>query len=164
MAATAPELRSLFTYDEGSGLLLNRIHRGTTARAGSEAGFKNGNGYRRVRVFGKQIYTHQIIWIMHYGALPPGEIDHIDGDPCNNRLENLRACDHASNTRNSAPRSHSRNPYKGVRRDPRTQKWTARIVHDKQAYYLGAYEAPEAAHAAYASAASRLHGEFARTG
>ena len=36
------------------------------------------------------LFYHQAVWIVCHGRWPKGEIDHIDGDRQNNRIENLR--------------------------------------------------------------------------
>lgn len=79
-----------------------------------------------------------------------------------NRLANLRLATHKQNMWNSPRRKHSRQPYKGVRKDTRNNRWTARISADGKIHFLGSYATAEHAHSAYMAAARRLHGEFAR--
>ena len=151
----------VFDYDAVTGILYNRISRGPNSPKGGEAGFENGNGYRRVGLGGVQAYTHQIVWIMHYGSLPIGEIDHVDGDAKNNRIENLRITDRYGNTQNTAKRSHSRQPYKGVRKT-KSGRWAARITANNQRSHLGTFSNPDEAYHAYCEASKALHGEFGR--
>jgi hypothetical protein len=86
-------------------------------------------------------------------------VDHINGDPWDNRRENLRICTHAQNLRNR--RKHlTSNPFKGVY--PRGATFMSRISFDGEGFNLGTYDTAEAAAFAYDAAAMHLHGEFAR--
>lgn len=39
----------------------------------------------------KKLRVHRVIWEMHNGSIPEGlVVDHIDGDPSNNKIDNLR--------------------------------------------------------------------------
>ena len=44
---------------------------------------------------------HGAVWAWHHGRLPEGEIDHIDGNERNNRIENLREVSGHENRMNS---------------------------------------------------------------
>ncbi|MCA8339501.1 AP2 domain-containing protein [Burkholderia multivorans] len=58
----------------------------------------------------------------------------------------------------------SYDPESGVSSHPNTSRWVARIQHGGKQHYLGMFDTPELAHAAYVAAAKRLHGEFANAG
>lgn len=160
---TQHRLKELFEYDPESGRLTNKTKRSNSMQIGAEAGFENGNGYRRVRLNGQQVYSHHVIWAMENGEWPSAEIDHIDGDPRNNRISNLRECDRFGNTQNTSKRAHSQQPYKGVHLN-KNGRWVAKVVSNKVIYRLGAFDTAEQAHAAYCKAAATLHGQFARVG
>ena len=69
-------------------------------RAGDPAGSKSQSGYS-VSWNRKGYRVHRIIWLLTYGTIDPTlVIDHIDGNPLNNRISNLRLVDHKVNTRN----------------------------------------------------------------
>jgi len=153
--------RALFKWDNDAGVLVNRVARAPNSPAGALAGFDNGNGYRRVSVEGRKYYTHQIVWALHYGELPVGEIDHIDANPLNNRIENLRLTDRTGNNQNTRKRAHSKQPYKGVSQI-KSGRWLARIGANNRLHRLGVFDTPELAYSAYCEGAKRLHGKFAR--
>lgn len=74
----------------------------------------NGKGYLRGMVNWRKMFAHRVIWAMHYGAWPVGEIDHINGDKADNRIVNLRDVSHGENTRNAAIRRDNRTGAVGV--------------------------------------------------
>lgn len=121
-------------------------------------------GHVCVGLMGGQYVAHRICWVLAGRSLPSPEmhLDHINGDPCDNRLSNLRIATYSQNNSNKRNRSDNSSGIKGVswRKDTRT--WDARIMVNKQQYYLGVFGTKELAAAAYANAAKRLHGEFAR--
>jgi hypothetical protein len=94
----------------------------------------------------------------------PGEIiDHINGDPSDNRKENLRIVTQSQNCKNlTTKRSNNSSGYKGVSWDSRKGKWMAKITVNYKAIYLGMYENKHDAAKAYNDAAEQYHGGFAR--
>jgi hypothetical protein len=105
------------------------------------------------------ILMHRVI----VNAPPNMQVDHINGDPLDNRKCNLRICTHAQNIHNQKPRKcgNRTSGFKGVSRDRRNGKWRARIHVADQEYWLGVFENERDAAAAYNEAARRYHGEFA---
>ncbi len=91
------------------------------------------------------------------------DVDHINGNPLDNRRSNLRVCTHAENQCNQKLRSSSGNPYKGVRLNKSGTRWWARISKNGKEQHLGTFATAEEAAAAYDEAAKQLSGEFART-
>lgn len=90
----------------------------------------------------------------------PGEIvDHINGNPLDNRKENLRICTMRQNRQNSA-KHQGRSRYKGVTMD--RDQWRARIRIDGKLISLGHYESEQMAAIAYNAAAMQAFGEYAR--
>ena len=85
--------------------------------------------------------------------------DHINRNPLDNRMVNLRICSHSQNTMNANPTSNSKSGYKGVFF---TGKHYAAIVHasGKRHYSPGLTTAKEAA-IEYNRLAKQYHGAFA---
>lgn len=99
---------------------------------------------------------------------PGFEVDYADGDTCNNRRSNLRACTRAQNARNRRITTTRRgrptaSRFKGVRLDRRRDTYSAQIMADGKTHYLGTFTGEIEAARAYDRAARALHGEFART-
>ena len=104
------------------------------------------------------ILMHRVIM----GAPTGMMIDHSDGDGTNNRRSNMRIATHAENMRNRRMSTNNTSGFKGVHWDKKSRKWCAQIRNNSVGRYLGLFDTPEAAHAAYVAASELLHGEFAR--
>ena len=113
---------------------------------------------------GKRIHLpiHRFIMGLPFGD--SREVDHIDGNPLNNQRANLRVCTGKENARNKRTPTKSRAGLKGVYWRESRKKWIAQITVNGVHTYLGSYNTPEEAHAAYCEAAPRYHGEYANFG
>ena len=94
-------------------------------RKGSVAGCLS-NGYIAIGVNRKVYYAHRIIFEMVHGYVP-SEIDHINGDRTDNRIENLRECSSSQNQMNRKTPTHNTSGHKNVRLDKRSGKWFAQV-------------------------------------
>jgi hypothetical protein len=105
-----------------------------------------------------RIGIHILILPCVEGYLP----DHIDLNGLNNRLCNLRPATNAENMHNKKISSINTSGYKGVVWNKPNNMWKAHIKMQGKTHYLGYYTTPEEAFNAYANAAFKYHGEFAR--
>lgn len=113
---------------------------------------------------GKKVETvsfHRTLFERHRGLLGKLQVDHINGNSLDNRLENLRACTMSQNLRNQAA-TRGRDLPKGVYRSPGTPSFTSRITVSGRLLYLGSFSTPKEAHDAYCRAAEKYFKEFAR--
>lgn len=90
------------------------------------------------------------------------EVDHINGNPLDNRLRNLRVCLHAENSKNRRRHRDNTSGAKGVHWNSRNRKWQALIQVDGQRIHLGCFNDPAEAAAAYEAAAELHFGAFKR--
>jgi hypothetical protein len=111
-------------------------------------------------VFNRKIKAARLAWLVTTGEWPKGEVDHINGDPSDNRRENLRICTHAENMMNRKMHKSNAIGIKGVYQN--RNKFRAQIRVNGKVYRLGSFCTPQDAGAAYLAAASKLHGEFVR--
>lgn len=110
---TLERINSLLAYDKNSGLFTWKESRGK-AKAGSEAGHVQA-GYRKITIDKLQIKLHRLAWFMTYGNWPKGQIDHIDGNKLNNKIDNLRDVPMSINMQNRYEQRKTSGLPRGVR-------------------------------------------------
>lgn len=69
-------------------------------KRGRKVGTVAANGYVMIRILGKVRLAHRLAWLLSYGEWPEFTIDHVNHQPHDNRLANLRDVPHAANARN----------------------------------------------------------------
>ncbi len=158
---TADRLRELLSYDPSTGLFTWLLSTGNRAPVGAVAG-SVGKGYVDIRIDQRLYKAHRLAWLYMTGEWPEQQIDHRDLNRANNRWDNLRVATNSQNHANTRAQSNNRSGFKGVSWSKAANKWMAQIVRDRCHTYLGLFDTPEDAHAAYCVAAERLFGEFAR--
>jgi hypothetical protein len=123
------------------------------------AGHKRTTGYVSVHLADVEVKAHQLAWFMHYGKWPTGMIDHINGNPSDNRIENLRDVTALVNNQNVRKASiNSKSKMLGACWNKASHKWQVQITDDSgKRHYLGLFDSPEEAHAVFIDAKRRLH-------
>jgi hypothetical protein len=159
---TRARLRKLLDYDRDTGEFRWRKRPTTSVRVGEIAGALNNQNYRRITIEGRPYLAHHLAWLYVKGKWCRRVIDHQDGDPSNNRWSNLRSATRSQSNANRCIQRNNACGLKGVSRDG--GRWRAAIRKNGRDHRLGSFPTPQAAHAAYAKAARKLFGEFARTG
>jgi hypothetical protein len=150
------ELHRLFSYSLITGNLYWTANGKDKSFTGKLVGtsLSGKGGYKRVSINGISFRQHRIIWCWVTGFDPGSlEIDHIDGQTCNNAWHNLRLANHSQNCKN-------RKDIKGW--VVANGKYRAYITVEGKTHILGNYRTAQEARAAYVKAATRIHGEFAR--
>lgn len=134
-------VKDLFHYDKEDGNLVWRSN-GYNNRPlkGKIAGRVSKSGRRQVKINNKLYYNHRVVWLYHYGYLPEGCIDHVDRNPLNNRLENLREVSTMCNVRNSTLKKKGLSSVRGVHWAKRHNKWAASIKVNTITTHFGFYD------------------------
>ncbi len=109
----------------------------------------------------KNIYMHRLILGL---TLKNQHSDHINGYRLDNQRSNLRSATPAENARNKGMLPTNKSGYKGAYKRKGKEKWVSRINVGKKTIYLGFFNSPQEAHAAYCEGAKKIHGKFANFG
>ena len=153
-------INSLFEYKGGD--LLWKVSRGGTS-IGDIAGRMTDNGYRVVKVNGVLYPVHRIVYQMHGGDVSQW-VDHIDGNPLNNSIENLRGCTRTQNQHNRALNSNNTSGVKNVYRNSVGTQWNVSVRVNGQRKFIGGFYDLELAELVAMEARNKYHGEYANHG
>jgi len=153
------KLRSVLAYEPNTGIFVWLIKPSKRDPAGMISGTSKSDGRRQIRIYGRLYYAHRLAWLYMTGEWPKHEIDHINGIRDDNRLCNLR--DTSVRVNNMNRNRASKNNAIGLlgvsqRSDGRFQ---ADIRVNKKKVYLGSFDKPEDAYAAYLGAKKKFHAE-----
>lgn len=145
-------------YDPLTGFFWRTIRTAQRHQAGDRADFPK-DSCSRVSIPGHRIRAHRLAWLLTYGEWPAQTIDHINGNPHDNRLCNLRLASTLENNFNK--HRLPKRPYpRGVSWDANRKKWVAKMKYKNRTLNLGRYDSlPEAARVVYAKR-QELHGAF----
>lgn len=113
------------------------------------------SGYRYFSLNGKSWLLHRAIYTMHHG-LPNKEVDHINGDKLDNRIENLRPATSSQNKHNARPRGGN-SKHKGVYWNSKDKRWRAQASLNGTVKYLGNFKNETDAAQAYNEFAEKYY-------
>jgi HNH endonuclease len=153
----APEIRNLiniFEYKDGLLYRKNGQFKGL-------AGTLHHSGYWQVKVGKKSMWSHKIIFAIHHGYFAK-QIDHIDGNKLNNRIENLRESTSQQNHWNVGVSKNNKSGYKNIYFQ--NNRWRVMMRIDKKMTQIGSYEDIELAQLVAIEARNKYHKEFANHG
>lgn len=169
-------LKECFDYDSETGNLTwkerplhhfknkNTMKSMNTKHSGFIAGSISNGRYLSVIINLKSYRNHRIIWKLVYGADPFEQIDHIDGNKFNNKINNLREATNSENQHNEGLRKTNTSGFKGVSFDKWFGLWVAHIGLNNKQIKLGRFKNKEDAIEAVISARVSYHKEFTNFG
>jgi hypothetical protein len=144
----------MFEYRDGT--LYRKKSLGRT-KAGDKVGFVNSKGYVAVNIDRQCIPVHRLIWVMQHGSMPE-LIDHIDGNPLNNKIENLRLATSKQNALNRVYKGKIKN----VSLCSENNKYKVSLTSSGKRIFLGYFEDFELASLVAAEARQKYHGIYTR--
>jgi len=153
---TQAELKNLFDYVDGQLVAKTNCNK---RKAGDVLGATNEKGYLRGRVNQRLYRVHRLVFLYFHGFMPP-QVDHIDGNRMNNKIDNLREATSTQNNQNRKATSSS--GVKGVVWHKQSKKWVASICINRKSVHLGSFLSIEDAAFAANKARQLAHGEFYR--
>lgn len=155
MRALQEAIRKKLNYDPATGVLTWRVSHGR-AKVGMQAGYIDYYGRRCIGINDREYKAHRLVWVLYHGVWPACDIDHINGDKDDNRIENLRAVPHATNIENvRKPFAGNTSGFLGVSSHRRGFRATISVGNKQR--HLGTFGTPVEAHEAYLKAKRALH-------
>lgn len=161
---TLERLKYLVSYDPDSGIFTGQ--KGINSRGrpiggiecGSLAKRRSDKYYRVMSIDNVRYLSHRLAWLYSFGEFPKNEIDHIDGDSLNNKINNLRDVTRIENSQNiRKASSNNKTGYLGVFLHKETGKYRSTIMTNRKRVSLGLFTNPEEASIAYINAKRELH-------
>jgi hypothetical protein len=123
-------LKELFDYKDG--ILINKK---TKKQAGT---LHDQRGYRKVMINSVRYFTHKIVFFYHYGYIPK-TLDHIDRNPSNNKIENLREVTRSQNQINRNIFKNNKSGFRNVVWNKKDCKWRVNLTINNKQMYFGSY-------------------------
>ena len=147
-------LRELLNYDPATGIFTWRMQRRGRAKVGTVAGTAHPKGYIRISIDHVDQLAHRLAWVFVHGPIDDSMvIDHINGNRCDNRIENLRVVTGMQNANNQQTRlSNGRKAMLGASYHKPSGKWISRVKINGKDKYIGLFDTPEQANQAYLAA------------
>jgi len=158
---TQNQVRDLFDYRDGE--LYWKVSLAHKIKINDMAGSINNTGYKRVGINNKDYLNHRLIFLMFYGRLPTF-IDHIDNNPLNNRIENLREATKSQNSQNAKLRANNSSGAKNVYWLKRDRKWRVELNIGGKRKNFGHYYDIKIAKFIADTMRYKYHGQFANHG
>ena len=155
---TQEYLQTIFEYKDGE--LFWKFALSYRIKLGDKAGSLSSTGYKVTFINKKSYKNHRLIFLYHYGYLPK-ILDHIDGNPLNNKIENLREATHIQNCQNRSKQKNNSSGYKNIAWIKKEKKWKVKINSNNKSYYLGMFSDLELAILVATMAREKYHKEFA---
>ena len=138
-------------YNKETGLFIWKNREGNTVyvkiwntkNAGKEIATISAQGYKYTSLkymeIAPKILLHRLAWFIVHNEVPPNLIDHINQVRTDNRIENLRVCNHLENNRNQKMRNTNTSGITGVTWSKANGKWVAACWLNGKRKYLGYY-------------------------
>ena len=152
-------LKEILEYKNGE--LYWKISKAQKLKIGDIAGGLRNDGRKATKINNKLYLNHRLIFFYHYGYFPK-MIDHIDLNPLNNKIENLREVTRSQNFWNTPIPKRNKSGIKNVSWHKASKKWVVQIGVNGENKILGYFEDIELADLVAQEARDKYHGAYAR--
>lgn len=123
---TQKRLKEVLHYNPDTGIFTWKIKTARCVKIGSIAGSVVSNNYIHLAINYRDYKAHRLAWLYIHGVWPENEIDHIDHNPKNNKLINLRSVTTKENSKNRKKYCTNTSGVNGVHWCKRRSKWISR--------------------------------------
>jgi hypothetical protein len=158
---TKAQVSECFEHRDGKLYWKKVAHPNKQYLVGQEAGSIHKTGYRHVTWRGKIHKVHRLIFLLEYGYLPP-EVDHINGDRQDNRIENLRPATRSENQCNRPALASNTSGYPGVSWHKKSKAWCVRVMKNGKTVVQQYFKDLELAGLVAIEARAKYHGVYAK--
>ena len=132
---TQRRLKEVFSYNKETGVFIRKIKVSIGTRVGDIAGCRSG-GYLSICVDGESYLGSRLAWLYVYGEFPKYNIDHINQNPFDDRIANLRDVTQAENQKNHPIQKNNKSGVPGVSWDKSKNRWRAHIQVNNKSIFL----------------------------
>lgn len=146
MGFTKTYIQSILSYNTNTGVFTWLCDMGANKVKDKVAGGVVDR-YLKIKINKKKYFAHRLAWLYVYGEWPKNQIDHIDGNAFNNRIDNLREVTSRENCQNYS--IHRNGKLVGASFHKQHQKWRATIYENGKCKHLGLYSTELEAHNKY---------------
>lgn len=154
---TAQRVREVLHYDPETGCFTWAVRTSNRVKVGDRVG-NESHGRIQTSIDGVRCELHRLAWLYMTREWPKHDIDHINGNPSDNRFANLRDVPHRMNIENQGqkPRT-SASGLIGAHWSARHKLFESKIKSRGMAVHLGWFKTAQEAHQVYVAAKRRLH-------
>jgi hypothetical protein len=155
-------LKEVLRYEPATGKFYRVGRSDQRTRSDKPAGALNTSGHRQIKIDGGFWLAHRIAWAFHYGEDPGDrEVDHINGNRDDNRIENLRLATLEQQGGNRKVHRSNSSGHPGVHWSKKEGKWLAYIGGATGRRRLGLFKSKQEAVKVRRRAAEERWGEYA---
>ena len=151
-------LNEIFEYKNGN---LYRKQSAGGQIVGSKVGYLRRDGYFAAKINGVNYLLHRLVFLLHHKYMPI-QIDHIDGNPANNTIENLREVTGSQNCMNKSKSTKNKSGYKNVHYVKSSKKWRVQIKTKGVSYCFGCFDDIELADLVAQEVRNKHFGSYAK--
>jgi hypothetical protein len=143
----AQYIKSILHYDPLTGIFVWIKTLSVSGQSGNVAGSIKNTGHREIQIGKRKYKAHRLAWLYMTGSWPELELDHINGNPSDNRMVNLREVSHRVNGQNRP--EHRAGKLLGATYNKKAKKWYSQIMTDGKIRHIGSFDTEIEASKAY---------------